>query len=348
MGDETTKKVTVPCVLALVNFIYGTWQLVAKAAMSEGTSPFVFVFYRALGGTIVLFLALMLVPGLQDKSSKSSNPFEEIIPCLKNDAKKWLALGTFQTMNIVGAILAISQIPAITFAIFQPTIPILAVGLSIAWGMEKINPIKVASIIVSVVGAIIVLTWKEWGQTNNLGSNFAVDESEGSTNIAGAFFLLTNLAGGALYAVYQKASGAVDEYSPPFVAGMSFLVATGYIFVAAVIESSFYPANSYVWLLGGHTQSLLALCYAIVLTSAFNYGALAWAIKETTPSMVTSFFTMQPMFTALMSMIFLGVFVTLGQAIGGVAIIAGLLINVQSQNVDPYDSKDMESQKLTA
>lgn len=337
MGDETTKKVMVPCVLALVNFIYGTWQLVAKAAMSEGTSPFVFVFYRALGGTIVLFLALMLVPGLQDKSSKSSNPFEEIIPCLKNDAKRWLALGTFQTMNIVGAILAISQIPAITFAIFQPTIPILAVGLSIAWGMEKIDPIKVASIIVSVVGAIIVLTWKE-----------SVDESDGSTNIAGAFFLLTNLAGGALYAVYQKASGAVDEYPPTFVAGMSFLVATGYIFVAAVIESSFYPANSYVWLLGGHTQSLLALCYAIVLTSAFNYGALAWAIKETTPSMVTSFFTMQPMFTALMSMIFLGVFVTLGQAIGGVAIIAGLLINVQSQNVDPYDSKDMESQKLTA
>lgn len=261
----------------------------------------------------MMFLAMLLMPGLRGNAGTSFNLVTEIVCCLKRHMAQFLLLGFLMTVNVGGGILAISRVSAITCAIFQPTCPMIAAGISVLLGMEKLIMSKIGTIMLSVVGAIIVTTQ---GEATSLG--------ESRFDMLGLLFLCLNVGGGAMYMVYQKASGVLEEYSPTFAAGMSFLVASGLFFIAAIITEGL---DGVAWRLGDHNLSLLALCYSVVLTTAFNYSVLAWANKESTPTMVTSFQTLQPIFAALLSYTVMGVLLTLGQAIGGVTVIAGLFLN---------------------
>ena len=68
-----------------------------------------------------------------------------------------------------------------------------------------------------------------------------------------------------------------------------------------------------------------AIAYAILITSAFNYGACAWANKHSSPILVTSFFPLQLVFTALFAWLFLGQVPSRSDYIGSPMVIAGLV-----------------------
>mmetsp|Transcript_59842 Transcript_59842/g.164013 ORF Transcript_59842/g.164013 Transcript_59842/m.164013 type:complete len:206 (-) Transcript_59842:167-784(-) len=144
------------------------------------------------------------------------------------------------------------------------------------------------------------------------------EEHHGSAMVGNAL-LLVQCVSGALYQLLQKrtlSSGA--GYPPLAVAGMLYLYGAGAVALVLPVcklDAQFWVISPTGW---------GALGYAILMTSAFNYGVSAWVNAHSSPAFVTAFFPLQVVFTALFSAVFFGQMPTYSDLIGGLAIIAGL------------------------
>ena len=166
-----------------------------------------------------------------------------------------------------------------------------------------------------ITGAMIVIVAGE-------GMHFSSVSSTSSTNV-GWLFLALNVIAGAVYNVLQKQSGVLQKYSPMFVAGVSFLLAA-----CGLFPSACYSATAKDWLLADRLVSQLALAYAAVFVTAYNYSVSAWANKITAPTTVVAFQTLQPVSACILNYAVYGVHLTHAQALGGSAIIVGLLSDI--------------------
>ena len=70
----------------------------------------------------------------------------------------------------------------------------------------------------------------------------------------------------------------------------------------------------------------LALAYATVFATFYAYNAYSWAVGRTNPTTVTIYITLQPLFTAILSVIFLSDDVTAAEGVGGLLIAIGLVV----------------------
>lgn len=91
--------------------------------MKHGADPFVFVLYREIISSIVMYLFVHL-----------QHLKIHIEP---RDYRRFLFLGFCSFVNVVGAMLALKYISASRFAIFQPSIPCIATVIAIVLGMER-------------------------------------------------------------------------------------------------------------------------------------------------------------------------------------------------------------------
>jgi len=76
----------------------------------------------------------------------------------------------------------------------------------------------------------------------------------------------------------------------------------------------------------------MALAYAAVFVTAYNYSVSAWANKISSPTTVVAFQTLQPVATCCLNYAVYGLHLTFAQALGGSAIVAGLLADVLWKN----------------
>ena len=91
-------------------------------------------------------------------------------------------------------------------------------------------------------------------------------------------------------------------------------------------------------------SSWLPTAYAILLTSAFNYGAQAWANRYSSPTTVTAFFPLQIGFAALFQWVFLGAPPSKWEYVGGFLTISGLALMVLARRRVAVAAAEAESE----
>jgi drug/metabolite transporter (DMT)-like permease len=236
------------------------------------------------------------------------------------DRLRFLLLGFFSFVNVVGAILALNYISATRFAIFQPCIPCIATVISIFMGLEPISYFKLGGIALAVSGAILSEAWKD-GNSN--------DDDEKDVTL-GSIIVSIQVTGMACLVVFAKP--ILPKYNSAVTTLLYYSIGTFYtIILFAVLSFTFTAQDLYF---DGSTLPWLGLAYASSFATLYPYNALSWSGRHLSPSTTTVYSTFQPVGTMILSLIILNKIVTTPELVGGALVILGLICTVYGQTYD--------------
>lgn len=292
--------------LVAVQASFGGNAVITKLALGRNADPVVYSFLRDVGGGAVLLIA-----------------------CRALDCLVWprrADLGTFILLGVLGVyiaqmflVMALQHVEPLHAMLIQPIQPVITVLLAAACGVEPLHcsrvhgRLKLAGVLLAAVGAACTVYYARRGES-------AAAPSTPSGLVTGYSMLAVQCVAGALYQLVQKHLLSTADYPPLAVAAMGYVVgacAIGLTLPVCKLE----PEH---WAFVADPLVLGALAYAVLMTSAFNYGAQAYANKHSSPTLVTAFFPLQVCFTALFSWLALGQRPRMSDYAGGAMIVGGL------------------------
>ena len=302
-------------VLVAVQAVFGGNFVVMKMAVdpssaSQKLDPIVLSFFRDVGGGALLLLACWCTG--------------QLVRPQQSD------IGWFVLIGITGifvgqmfAVIALKFISPLNAALSQPLQPILTAILASCLGLDALR-LRTAAGAATVAGILLAVAGGAVAVVGDAAAKAGHDESHAVGDlIIGNALLLTQCLCGAGYQCVQK--HVLNSKSYPALA----VAAWGYVFggamVALVLPIASYE-NADFWTLP--RSSWLPIAYAILLTSAFNYGAQAWANRHSSPTTVTAFFPLQIGFAALFQWVFLGAPPSQWEYVGALLTTFGLALMV--------------------
>ncbi|XP_029127553.1 WAT1-related protein At4g19185 isoform X2 [Cajanus cajan] len=293
MGGGDTLKAHVG--MALVQLFFGGYQVLTKVALNVGVNQLVFCFYR-------VSLAFIILAPIAFFLERRTRP-----PITKKLLLSFFFLGLtgIERVNLL-RYEGLAKVGGTIVCVSGAILMVFYRGPALIGDEEMEN---VAQIKISARGQQEASGWLI-NSLHNLGlDNFQL----------GVIFLIGNTCCMAAFLAIQ--APVLKKYP-------ANLSVTAYSFffgvVLMVIASLFMVHESSDWIL---TQSeILAIVYAGTIASALNYAIVSWSNKILGPAMVSLYKPLQPVFSSLLSQIFLGTPIYLGSIIGGSLIIAGLYI----------------------
>lgn len=296
------KKTAAHLTLLSAQMCFSGWHIVGSLAMKDGADPFVFVLYRELFASLLMY-AYVRYCGVEIKIEKS-------------DWLRFAFLGFFSFVNVVGAMLALKYISATRFSIFQPSIPCVATFISIMVGLEKFTFMKAGGIALAVGGAVITELWHDSSS----------DDDEEDVTLGTIIVTCQVLAMGALMVFVKPMLG---KYTPAVVTVTYYSIGGFYTLLLTCGWAYSLEAGDMVF----HNELLpwLALAYAATFATFYPYNALSWAGKQLTPGATTVYCTFQPVGTIILSFIILGSVITLSEGLGAFMVMVGLIVTVLAQ-----------------
>jgi len=243
-------------------------------------------------------------------------------------------VGWFVLLGVLGVYvgqmflnIALTFVTPVNAALVNSSQAALTLLLAALLGIEPLNlrsapgVVKAAGVAAVTFGAFYSVV----GRTDGPAAGGA-HQPEWHDLLLGNTLLIVQCTSGALFQLTQKHVLSLPAaYPPAAVAGFSY--AFGGAAVALVLPVCKLDAAA--WHLSANAG--WCLLYSILLTSSVCYAAMAWANKRSSPALITAFFPLQMVFTALFQRVFLGTAPTSAQIIGGGVIIAGLLAATAGQ-----------------
>lgn len=275
--------------LLFVQVTFGSWHVFGKFALRY-FEPFALADMRVLGATPI-FLALAFGTG-------DSKPAKKDLGLLA--LLGFLGVTANQLLFIAG----LRHTTATNAGILMPSIPVFTVALGAMLGLEKLGKKRALGVAVAVGGAFVMLD----------PARFELS----SGRLVGNLMILGNCLAYALFMVLQRR--IVQRMRPIAVIAWAYLFGgLGALIVAGPallsLDTATIPAIAW-W----------TVVYVVLVPTTINYALITWAIKHTSPAVVATYTTLQPITSAVLAAIFLGESVGWPEAIGFVLIVAGLLI----------------------
>ena len=293
--------------LIAVQFAFSAYAVLSSAAFKGGTSPAVFALLRDLIALLCFLPALYF-----SHASRLLPRFEHL--------GHFLLLGVFGVWGSqLMSALTIANLSAPIYGLLKPCAPVVSLGAAVALGAQPFDirarpsQLIAAGVLLSVAGAAYIV-----------GASYQDRESKNAP--LGALYVSLYLLFAGCFPVLQKrVLSSLPEYSPLFVTAWAYVLGTALIASSVVVAAP--PAAA--WAFSG--VAFAGLCFSGVVTSFFNYSAMAWVNKRTSGVFVSCFFPLQSVLTPALAAAFLSAEVLPSDVGGGCVVVAGLACCVAAQ-----------------
>ena len=254
--------------LLVANIIYGANYTIAKDVMPEYIQPSGFILLRVLVAFVLFFGVQKLV--VKEKVINIHLPL------------LFLCGITGVTINQLFFFEGLALTTPINAALIMTTTPILVLVMAAIIIKEEITPLKIAGIIAGISGAILLIIYRD-----NLDLS--------RETMMGDIFIFLNAISYGIYLVIVKP--LMRKYNPVtvmmwvFLFGSIFVIPFGY---RELQEVKWLTFTDYTW---------FGIFYVVIGTTFFAYLLNTIALRNVSPSVVSIYVYMQPLFATFIAMI---------------------------------------------
>ena len=274
-----------------VTVVFGLHYIIAKSMMPDYLSPLQMVFIRLMGGALLFWIFQRFF--IREKVER-------------RDLMK-LALCGFVglTMNVGLFYVGLNYTTPVDASVIHVSNPILVLILAAILLKEKITALKLSGIVLGIAGSLILILW---GRHLQLGGQTAL----------GNVLVTLNMVCYSLYLVILKP--LVGKYHT-----MTILKWVSLFGFLCIIPISF---NSMLSITFSHFDwyGWAALFYIIVITTFLIYLLINYALKHLTPTTVSYYTYLQPVFAAVTSVTVGMERITLPKIIAALLIFTGVYL----------------------
>ena len=292
--------------LILVNLLFSGYAVLGSAAFKSGTGPAVFALLRDLIACALFALALL--------RARPARPW----PRAEH-------VGHFVLLAVTGvwgsqlmSALTIANLSAPIYGLLKPCVPVVTLALAAASGIAPFD-LRTRATQLTVAGVTLAIG----GGAAIVAASFADRESANALLGAG-YVSLYMLCAGA-YPILQKAMLRSFDYEPLVLVAWAYFIGTLMIFMSVIVVAP--PASAWSVTPAG----VGGLFFSGALSSFFNYFAMAWVNKRSSPVLVSAAYPLQSFFTPLLSSIVLGSELFASDFAGGAVVILGLGLCIRAQ-----------------
>jgi len=256
--------------LLAVGLIYGANYSIAKAPMPELISPFGFILIRVAAATLIFWI----IDAFSEKESiKYPRDYMSLLKC----AVFGVAANQLLFFN------GLSMTSTISASIIMTTNPIIVLIASYLILHEPATKMKIAGVFMGSMGAILLILRND------------VSWTEGS--FLGDVLIFMNATSYGIYLILVKP--LMRRYKPMTIIKWIFLI--GLIMIIPIGIKDVFVVNWSTMPLSGWTS----IIYVIIFTTVLAYLLNMWALKFVSPTVVSYYIYLQPLFATLVAVVFL-------------------------------------------
>lgn len=285
------QNVKVHLALLAVGLIYGANYSIAKAPMPELISPFGFILIRVAAATLIFWI----IDAFSEKEPiKYPKDYMSLLKC----AVFGVAANQLLFFN------GLSMTSTISASIIMTTNPIIVLIASYLILHEPATKMKIAGVFMGSMGAILLILRND------------VSWTEGS--FLGDVLIFMNATSYGIYLILVKP--LMRRYKPMTIIKWIFLM--GLIMIIPIGIKDVFVVNWATMPLSGWTS----IIYVIIFTTVLAYLLNMWALKFVSPTVVSYYVYLQPLFATLVAVIFLNEIPGTNLILFAVMIFAGVFL----------------------